>query len=125
MVIPTFHKSCSRCGWRSFDRSGGAGRLEWERSDAPSIRRLCQKFSLPIVYRGKCLKVHFARPQEVEKANPLVLACFTDAQQHEVLPNPLGRTVCADHVAEPRKSLDRVLRVVVIPWHTIMVQERK
>src|SRR5207249_2183049 len=63
------------------------------------------------------------REQELEEADAAVLAGLLDAQQHEVVRQPLLAHLAVVKLAKACERLDRVLCYVVVPGDVVVVQE--
>jgi hypothetical protein len=84
-------------------------------------------FSLgkPAAAPRKRLDINLPGAQEVEEIDPLIFACLRDSQKCQILVNAFPGRRPGDHVPKPRKCLDGMFGIIVVPWHIIVTQERK
>ena len=71
------------------------------------------------------LHILLPREEELEKANTAVLAGLVDAQQHEVVREPVLSHLTVSDPSVVGERLDRVLGVVVVPGDPVVVEERE
>jgi len=73
----------------------------------------------------KGFNIFVTRSEEPKEVCAAVPARLGKAKQDEIFPNALWCTCRAYDIPQPRKCLDSVLRVVVVPGNSVMVEERK
>jgi len=73
----------------------------------------------------KLFHIGLLRSEKIEDRSTLALACLRDTQKGEVFSNTLDATGPPNDVPQAHERLDRMFRVVVVPWHAITAQERK
>ena len=71
------------------------------------------------------VEVEPSRAEEPQEAQVLVPAGLVDAEEHQVIPQPLLGERGADDLPAAREQLDGILRVVVVPGDAVVVEEDK
>jgi hypothetical protein len=69
----------------------------------------------------KSVDIHRAGSQKAEQVQPLILTCFGDAQQHQVIAYTLNGAIGTNNIPEPRKGFDRVLGIIVVPRYPVVI----
>ena len=97
--------------------------MRW--SKALRIERECRLASSPTLGRCERLDVSFPGEEELQEAEPLVAARLVQAKQYKIILQSRIFHNTRPAFAEICKLLDGVFRVVIIPRHTIVLQERE
>jgi len=71
------------------------------------------------------INVLFAGTEEIQKIQALILAGLANAEQRQVCLGAVHRGSSGHYFPQHRKCFDRMFRVVVVPGHSIVRQERK
>src|SRR5205085_4525754 len=81
--------------------------------------------SPPLSRPAKYVHIVLLRQQKPQKADTFVTARLTDAQQHEIITQPGFLQGPLSLLSVVCKLLDAILRIVVIPGHSVVFEERE
>lgn len=65
------------------------------------------------------VNVLLARTEEIQKVHAHVFAGFADAEENQVVAQPLFCGYAANYLTKHRERFDRMFRIIIIPRHTV------